>query len=147
MIKDEFDEVIEMLDYRKLTDFSSITNCMIRVHQFFRRVNEEFAVASKEEKAELVEMLKEIQKKLQVKLEEFYQKSGITEEQIQAAAAKIGTLPQTHQELIQLTQKEILDVGKNVKEHVTKKESGSKEVSKDQDKKRVKKTRGQWTKS
>ncbi len=152
MLKEEFEALIELLDAKKVRTVPNVHELLLRVFNFFKSVNEEFAVASKEEQGELVMMLSSLQKKLQSKLQEFSSDLGLSEDQIQRFSQDFATLPSKYKEAILATQREMEQVRSHIKQHISQKQQttpspiGDKEPAKE-GKKKPKRDRGKWKKS
>ena len=151
MLKDEFEALMELLDAKKVQNIVNVQELLLRVFNFFRRINEEFAVASKEEKNELISMLSTLQKKLQARLQEFSSEIGLSEDQIQRLNQDFGSLPAKYKDAILATKNEIEGVRANIKQHMAQKQATPnakpKSGSQADVKKKPKRDREKWTKS
>lgn len=151
MLRDEFETIIEMLDSKMSKSPQALQELLVRVKTFFHQMNQEFQVANQQEKEELLKMLSSLQGKLQDRITQFCNESGISEDQIYHMSQDVSSLPPEQRELVQSTKNEISEASKNIRTHLSKKytepkQSASKEeLSGEKRKPRVGKSK--WTKS
>jgi len=112
MLKNEFEEIIDLLEVKKMQSVTSLQEILKKVSKFFQKLNQELLQANKEEKEEIYQMLSSLQKKLQDKIQEFCHQSGVTEDQIYQLSQDVSKLPEEQKELILETKKEIADASK-----------------------------------
>lgn len=155
MLKDEFEEIIELLEASKANSITNIQDVLMKVLLFFRKVNNEFAVVSKSEKEELIQMLSQMQKKLQKKIEEFCRESGVSEEQLMQISEQTSNMTPQQKVIVDATKTEMNQISKNIKDHLRHKHSAADDSplhKKDAaieaaPKKKQKRDRGEWKKS
>jgi methyl-accepting chemotaxis protein len=155
MLKDEFEEIIELLEVSKANSITNIQDVLMKVLLFFRKVNNEFAVVSKSEKEELIQMLSQMQKKLQKKIEEFCRESGVSEEQLMQISEQTSNMTPQQKVIVDATKTEMNQISKNIKDHLRHKHSAAddsplhkKDTAQEATpKKKQKRDRGEWKKS
>jgi len=151
MLKNEFEEIIDLLEVKKMQSVTSLQEILKKVSKFFQKLNQELLQANKEEKEEIYQMLSSLQKKLQDKIQEFCHQSGVTEDQIYQLSQDVSKLPEEQKELILEPKKEIADASKKIRHHLAEKYADTsikkENTSASTEKKKHRRNKGDWTKS
>lgn len=145
MLKQDFDEVINMIDSEYLKSFANVAKGLGKIHQLFNHINQEFLFGQDEGKEEMIKMLLKAQSKLQEKLEGYYRESGMNEEQVKKAAENTASLPEECQTVLALVKHELSETAKNFQEYMKKK--GPVQITDKPEEKKAKKSRKEWKKS
>lgn len=144
MIRDDFDQIVQILDESHVMTIKQLQDSLQKVIGFIKKINQELNESSQEDKMQLIKMLSSMQKKLHEKIKVFCEHTGISEDQLNELSQNSSALNTQQKELIGSAEAEISLLNKSVNKYLHGDSSGSAGKKTGEKKK---KSKSNWKKS